>query len=266
MPLFSYAAPDDGPLKRLAIQSIERLTGQPRLKRMYEHYRAHPQEGESFWDAAVRYLQLRVRVSGEPLESLPASGPLVVVANHPYGVLDGIVISQLISRVRPDFRILTNNVLYRAPEVRPWLLPIDFSQTREALETNLASRAAARRHLTEGSVLIVFPGGTVSTAPNPFGRAVDPEWGPFTARLIMAAKCPVVPMFFEGQNSRLFQIASHISETLRLSLLFKEVSGRIGSDLNVRIGRPVPFAELAHLGGRRQLASHLRTLTYGLAT
>ena len=196
----------------------------------------------------------------------PHEGPLMVIANHPFGVLDGIVISYLMAKVRPDFKILTNAVLYRAPEVRPWLLPIDFASSREALETNLKSRALARDHLVAGGCLVVFPAGGISTSPKPlYGRAVDADWGTFAAGMIHQAKSPVAPVFFHGQNSRLFQIASHLSMTLRLSLIFKEVHDRIGTDMPVRIGEVIPYAQLESMKDRKALMKLLRDRTYGLA-
>ena len=114
--------------------------------------------------------------------------------------------------VREDFRVLTNAVLYRAEEIREFLLPVDFAETEEALKTNIKSRAAAKAHLLNGGCLIIFPAGGVSTTPKPWDRrAVDAEWKTFTARLIGQAKAPVAPMFFAGQNSRMFQLASHLS-------------------------------------------------------
>jgi putative hemolysin len=261
---FTYASPGDARLKRLVIRFIEKTTGQPYLKWLYEDNRANPAPGESFWAAAVRRLELKIVCNEEALAQWPRKGPLVIVANHPFGVLDGIVISYLAEKVRPDFRILTNNVLNRAEEIRHHLLPIDFKDTREARALNLKSRAAARAHLAAGGCLIVFPAGGVSTAPRPWTRkAVDAEWKTFAGKLIHQSHAPVVPVYFAGQNSRLFQLASLVSLTLRLSLLFKEVHDRIGSDVVVRIGDIIPFEPLAGLG-RVQLMDHLRQRTYAL--
>ena len=155
----------------------------------------------------------------------PRSGPVVFVANHPYGVLDGIVMAWLVSKVRPDFLILTHIVLTRAPEAAGFILPVDFSGAEGAEKTNLASRAAARAHLAKGGAVVVFPAGGISTAPDKLGRkpAVDGRWQPFVSQLIHRSKATVVPIWFGGQNSRLFQIASHVSQTIRLSLIFHEV-------------------------------------------
>jgi len=261
---FSYATNEDPKLKRLLIRAIEGMTGQPYLKRLYEDHQAHRIQGESFWAAALRRLEVSVRYNQEALAHIPQSGALVIVANHPFGVLDGVIISYLIDKVRQDFLVLTNAVLYQADEIKAHLLPIDFAETKEALSTNLKSRSEAKEHLLQGGCLIIFPAGGASTTPKPWSRyATDLEWKNFSARLIVSAKCPVVPVFFAGQNSRLFQIASHISLTLRLSLFFKEVYDKIGSEINLRIGSPIPYKELASLD-RNELMEFLRKKTYAL--
>ena len=264
---FSYVTENDGRIKRTVIRSIERLTGQPKLQRMYLENQANPRAGESFWDAAIRHLKLNVIFNQHGLDQIPKTGPLVVVANHPFGVLDGIVISHLISKVRSDFRILTNSVLYRAPEIRPYLLPIDFGEDKNALKTNLKTRSDARDHLSEGGTIIVFPGGTVSTVPKPYyRRAIDPAWKPFTSQLIQKSDAPVVPIFFDGQNSRLFQLASHMSPTLRLSLLFNEVYRRIGTNVELVVGTPIEAMALSQIKDRIALMSFLKEETYKLAS
>src|SRR3954468_319733 len=261
---FSYATEEDPRFKRLMIRAVERMTGQPYLKRLYDEHRTNPVPGESFWAAALRQLELKVVCNEDGLQQLPPSGPLVIVANHPFGVLDGLIISYLASKVRDDFLVLTNSVLYQAEEIKSHLLPIDFAETKEALGTNLKSRALAKTHLLKGGCVVVFPAGGASTAPKPWSkRAVDAEWKNFPARLIVSAKAPVVPVYFAGQNSRLFQIASHISMTLRLSLFFREVYDKIGSEIQVRVGDVIPYGELEKLD-RKDLMEHLRKATYAL--
>jgi putative hemolysin len=265
--LFSYAAPTDPPVKRQLIRLVERATGQPALKKLYLANQRDPRPSESFWAAAVRSLALDVVYDEAALGRLPRTGPTVFVANHPYGVLDGIVISWLVQKVRPDFLVLTNAVLMRAAEVRDYVLPIDFSDNPEARAMNIRSRAAARAQLGRGGAVVVFPAGGVSTAPDRLGRlpAVDAPWQPFVAQLVQRSKATVAPIWFGGQNSRLFQIASHVSLTLRLSLLFHEVRARIGASLPVAIGAPIPFAEIAHIKDRQAMADLLRMRTYALA-
>ena len=267
-PNFSYADDTMPPMKRGLIRLVEAATGQRRLRRLYLANRRHGVEGENFFAAAVRSLAVDVQFDVAALQNIPKAGPVVVVANHPYGVLDGIVISWLIHQVRSDFLVLTNAVLLRAPELAGFVLPVDFSETDAAMCTNLASRSAARRHLDQGGCVVVFPAGAISTAPDRLGRqrAIDGPWQPFTAQLIQRSRATVVPICFEGQNSRLFQIASHVSPMLRLSLIFHEVRSRIGTAMPVAIGEPRAFADLPPIKDRQAMADHLRALTYGLAS
>jgi len=262
---FSYASEDDPRLKRFVIRLIERMSGQPYLKSLYEDFRNNRRPDEPFWDSAIRRLEIDLVLDENKLDAWPRSGPLVVVSNHPFGVLDGVTICHLVSKVRKDFLVLTNSVLYRAEELRPFLLPVDFAETEEALQTNLKTRAKAKAHLAGGGCLVVFPAGAVSTTPSLWHRrAVDSEWKTLTARLIAQAKAPVAPVYFAGQNSRLFQLASHVSMTLRLSLLFKEVHDKIGSELHVRLGDVIPYDMLATISDRHKFMDHLKSTTYAL--
>ncbi len=265
--LFSYAEPSTPRVKRHVIRLIEKATGQPYLKRLYLEHQRVRLATDSFFDNAIRMLNLNVQFEPKSLQNIPSSGAVVIVANHPYGVLDGIVISWLVERVRKDFLVLTNAVLLRAPEIQDHVLAVDFAPTPEAMATNLASRAKARAHLDAGGAIVVFPAGAISTTPDKLGRkpAVDATWGTFTANLIQRCKAPVVPIWFSGQNSRLFQIASHLSMSLRLSLVFHEVRSRVGTVLPLVIGAPIPYSEISDIKDRQTLMDSLRARTYGLA-
>jgi putative hemolysin len=262
----SYAAYFDDPLKRRLVRAVERVSGQPKINQLYEHYRDHLARDVPFFEAAIRLLDLDVQFSASRHAAIPREGPLVVVANHPFGVLDGLVISWLISLRRPDFKVLTNSVLDGVPEARPYLLPVDFGGTREAIEANVAMRKAALAHVKGGGCIVVFPSGGVATTPRPFDPlAVDDEWKPFTAKLITQSGAHVTPIFFDGQNSRLFQIASHLSLELRLALVFREVRRRMGKTLRVEIGETLTPEALESAGKRRGLMEFLREKTYALA-
>ena len=157
--------------------------------------------------------------------------------------------------------VLTNAVLLGAPEVHDLILPIDFSERRGgAAHQSDVPRRRAGDNLNSGGAVVVFPAGAVSTAPDRLGLkpAVDARWQPFVAQLIQRSRATVVPIWFDGQNSRLFQIASHVSQTLRISLIFHEVKARIGTPLPVAIGAPIPFADLAGSQDRQALADELR--------
>ena len=261
---FTYADPSDPLIKRLAINALEVATGRNRLRRLYFQHQASGWEGSSFFDVAIKALSLDLRYDSDRLAALPQEGPLVVVSNHPFGVLDGIVMCALMRRARPDFLVLTNAVLLRAPEMRDHMLPIDFTETIEAQRANVASRAKALAHLRNGGCVVIFPAGAISTSPDRLGLhpAVDPPWTPYLARLVQSAKAPVAPIFFRGQNSRLFQIVSHISPTLRLALFFHELSRRIGTRCEVEVGDVIAFERLADFKDRQSLVGALRDATY----
>lgn len=263
---FSYASPDQNPFQQFFIRLVEKLTGQIRIWRLYHEYtQENPATRDDFWNASLRKLDLGITYNTDGLDSIPQTGPVVVVANHPYGVLDGLIITHLIKKVRSDFRVLTNSVLCQAPEAQNELLPIDFSQTEEALKINLQTRKQARQILKDGGCIVVFPAGGVSTIPTWKDKvAQDTAWQPFIARLIQEAQADVVPLFFEGQNSRLFQLVSLCSPTLRLSLFFKEVADKIGTHIGVVIGKPLSFETLRPIRDREALCHHLREQTYAL--
>jgi putative hemolysin len=263
---FTYSTPDQPLLQRLVIQGIELLGGQRKLKNLYLEHVDNLQRGEGFFDSAIRLLNITVDYDKEALSAVPKTGPVIFISNHPYGVLDGITLTWLALKARPDTKVLANDVLCQSPEAAAHLLPVAFAPTRAALETNVRTRLSALEWLRLGHAIGIFPGGGVSTTEKPFlKQAFDLPWAPFTAKLVRSSSATVVPVFFTGQNSRLFQIASHISLTLRLSLVFRETARRIGSDLGVRIGKPTPFEDLAHLSNREDLMLELRRRTFGLA-
>ncbi len=262
MPDFSYASDEVSPLAQRLIRAIEKCTGQPLIRRMYERYRMLRRPPELFWSDAVAALRLDVRLSRSPQRILPARGPVAVIANHPFGVVDGIILCWIVSSIRDDFMIMTHSILYRAPEVRPHILPVDFSGTPEALRTNLASRAGARRLLERGGVLIVFPSGGVARSKTFHGPAVDLEWGSLAAKLILRTGADVLPVFFAGQNSRMYQVAAKLHQTLKLSLLFHEVSNKIGERIDVSIGDLVTAEKLRSLGEPRAVTAFLKDATW----
>ncbi len=264
--IFTYASEDLPLIKQWCIRVIEKLTGQIKIYKLYREYHIeNERQAEDFYDASIRKLDVNVQYDRKKLKNIPKTGPLVVVCNHPYGVLDGLILTQMMQRIRPDFRVLTNSVLCKAPEANKNLLPIDFALTKEAQKINIETRAKSRQLLKDGGCIAVFPAGGVSSIPSLKDKvAQDTEWQPFVARLIIESKATVVPVFFEGQNSRLFQLASLFSPTLRLALFFKELADKIGSYVGVEIGEPIPYADLEHLKDKADLCHELRKRTYEL--
>ncbi len=263
---FSYVDSTTPLPRRLLIRALEKITGARFIERLYLENRRDMQPGDNWFDACIKKLNVDLRYSQSALANVPRMGPLIVCSNHPFGVLDGIALSSLVSLVRDDFLVLTNAVLLRAPEIAPYVLPVDFDTTPEATKTNVASRASARAHLANGGALIIFPAGAVSTSPDWFGRkpAVDSSWQPIVAQLAEKSRAAIVPVNFLGQNSALFQFASHIHPMLRLALFFHELRRKIGTRVDVEIGAPVAFDDLPRFESRQALADHLMQMSYGL--
>ena len=263
---FSYASETHSLGRILAIRAVESLSGQPFLKKLYLDYQSENLPPDSFWDEVIERLDLDVHIHAGSPAHVPETGPLVVVANHPYGVLDGIAICWLVAQRRKDFKILINSVLCRAREMTDHVLPIDFEPTPQALETNLRSRKLARAHLEAGGVVIVFPSGGIATTPKLFSReAMEEPWAPLVGQLVRRTKASVLPVYFDGQNSALFQFASHISYAMRVALIFHEVRRRIGSRLDMVIGDVLDFDTLAPHLPPKKLARHLQNHVYDLA-
>jgi putative hemolysin len=266
-PKFTYSHSGQSRFRRGLIRTVERLSGQPRLHRLYRDWqRSGQQEGESVFDAALRLLDVRLHAEGEAhLAAVPATGGLLIVANHPFGILDGLTIGQLAMRLRGNVRILTNSLLCQVPEIAPHLLPVDFSGTTEARRLTSATRRQAAELLAEGKVVAIFPAGGVATANAPVkGPALDAEWHPFVGRLATIPGVTTLPVHFSGQNSRLFQIASHLSYPLRVALIFHETRRRMGRPLSLTLGAPITATALERLP-RADLARHLRRQTMALA-
>ena len=260
---FSYADPNDPIHRKALIRSIEFVSGQPYLYNIYREYQKNPEKWESFWDGCVDLLKLDIDFDEEKIKKIPSEGPLMIVANHPFGVLDGLVICWLTSKIRSKFKVLTHSLLLRAPETKDFLLPIDFSENKKAMITNLETRKTARKILDEGGTIVVFPGGTVSTTKRFYNKtALDPSWRNFTSRLIKRSRPTILPLHFTGQNSFLFQTASHISETLRSSLLFHEVKRRINTKVPVIIGDPINYSDIDENLSNTELSEYLRNTTY----
>lgn len=262
----SYASSAQSRGGRALIRALENATGRLRLIRQAEGYQADVARGADFWEVMAARYRLTLDPRGAGVEAIPRSEPLVVIANHPYGILDGLMLGLLLSRARGDFRILANSVFRRAEELNRVLLPISFDGTREAQALNIETRASALRYLAGGGAIGVFPGGTVSTAARPFSQPMDPGWRGFTARLVSRSGATVVPVFFEGHNSRLFQIASHLHSTLRLGLLIKEFRARVGTSVGMVVGDPIPPEVLAPFArDSKRMMDFLRQSTYALS-
>ncbi len=262
----SYVSGSDPVWKRLLMAAIEDLSGRRRLLPVYKRWRGsgdavrHPR-----WDDLLAAVGTRLDIAAPPEYPHALPMPLVLVANHPFGIPDGVALMALAERIGRPFRILLHSDLMRIPEVARVGLPIDFSATPEAQKRNLKSRMEARRLLAEGVTILIFPAGGVATSDRAFGKAEELLWKPFVVRLVRQAHASVLPVYFDGQNSPLFHVASRISLSLRLALIVSEARRQIGREIRLRIGTPLSVSDIEGMRGNRSFLDELYVQVHRLA-
>ena len=262
-PIFSFANGEMGPLASSFIRAMEKITGQPKIKKLYFDYVEDERPREMFWTDALKRLNITYQAKRERGANIPNIGPVLVIANHPFGVIDGLVLCAMMSEIRQDYKIITHQVLRQAPAVMDKILPIDFAETETALATNLETRREAHRHLKNDGAVIIFPAGGISLSPNLIGPAFDSEWKTFAAKLAQTKNTAIVPFFFEGRNSVIYQAARRLSVTLGYSLMFREICKQMNRQVNVTVRTPLNSQDLNQFATRNDMIDFLRQRTYG---
>jgi putative hemolysin len=281
-PELSYSNDGQPRLKRWIIRSAEGLSGRQRYAALYAVWRAEVRSGSKRCFARLlELIDVDVRHAETwPPERLPDT-PLVMIANHPFGIGDGIAILSLAEKLGRPFRVMIAAELLKIPEMEPYALPVDFSDTKEALKNNLAIRHETVRLLKEGVTVVIFPAGGVATARKVLGQAEDLPWKMFVARLVQEARASVIPIHFAGQNGRLFHLVSKymnlvesdhklvrfvgsLSLTLRLSLLVREFARLSGRSIEAHIGPALDWSTLEPLRDRKALLERLQGAVHAL--
>ena len=264
-PKLTYVTPEDPFWRRSFINCIEAVTGQKKLNSVYHKYRLVDETTGNIWADAISHLHLHIKGLTETESSIPANGPLVIVSNHPYGVLDGLSLCYAVSLIRQDFKFLAHSTFQKVPELEPYVLPVDFDGASAALRSNIATKKAALDYVREGGAIVIFPAGRVSTARTPFGNATDAEWKLFCGSLIQRSGARVVPVYFAGQNSWLFHLASRLGEAMREALLVHEIVRRMNTEVHAVVGNIIESAQLAAFDDKREMLNFLRDQVYALA-
>ena len=241
----SYASTFTNPTQRITIQTIEHLTGKLRLLRKIRRFEAMGvPHGQAFWKQALDVMGIELKTPQEQIDRIPKDGPLIITSNHPHGLVDGMVLAELIGRVRTDYKILTRSLLTGITEIDQFMIPVPFPHEEDALEKNLVMRKDAMNHLKGGGVVILFPSGVVGASKTAFGPVVEEQWNPFTAKMIQRSQAKVLPVYFPGGNSRWYQVANQISPTLRQSLLLFEVVKALNKPQTPVVGQLIDRPEI----------------------
>tara|TARA_B100001027_G_C16251809_1_gene324802 strand:- start:227 stop:1054 length:828 start_codon:yes stop_codon:yes gene_type:complete len=266
---FSYASNSEHNFaQRLIIKTIETLTGKKKLEGLYKNYSLNSQDPKTFWTDILNEMEIKIINRSIDKLVIPEKGSLLVVANHPFGIIDGLILCSLVSKVRDDFKIMTHETLQFLPQLKQFILPVDFNgKSKISRLLNIETAKKAKKHLliNEG-VVIIFPSGGVSTANSLKSNAVDDEWKLFPAKIIHQTKTDVLPIYFDGKNGLLFHLfASKIkNQTLKYSTYIHETRKKIGKEISIYSGKVINYEDMEMIKDRTELTNFLKERTYSL--
>nr|WP_320049980.1 lysophospholipid acyltransferase family protein [uncultured Desulfuromonas sp.] len=249
-------------LRQPFLNMAERLLGLRRCQQLYDQVSANV-SGHTFAEQALATLNVSYRVSDYEQVRIPSSGPCILIANHPFGGIEGLILMDLLSKQRPDFKVMANFMLSRIPQLRDCLINVDPFGGTDAARTNLSPLRQSLNWLKQGGVLVIFPAGEVSSRQSS-GEITDPAWSSTLPRLVRRSKAPVLPVFFPGENGSLFQWAGRIHPRLRTALLPHMLLNKRGQTLPLRIGNLLTTKKLTGFDCDQALNDYLRLRTYGL--
>ena len=254
-------APMLPPLSRKALGFILNLK---ELDKIYDQIRANPAD-MNFLDKFLDALNIRYTVPSHELSRIPREGPVVVVANHPFGALDGIILYNVLKTIRPDTTVMANYLLGKLPELSGAFILVDPFDTKQSITANLKPIREAVRWLKNGGLLGIFPAGEVSHLEWNKWEITDPTWSTVSARMVRKTQATVVPAFFSGKNSYAFQVAGLIHPRLRTAMLPREMLRKANATIELRFGKSIPFEKMEKFKNDHDMINYMRGRTYFLA-
>lgn len=240
------------------------MSGREDIIKIYESIPDEYQDKPDFFCEVLDQMGVSLQLSANGLSEIPADGPIVFIANHPFGLLDGLILGYFAAQVRSNWAILINNTMSKFEEFEDNMLPIAFDETREANRMNIRTKKRALEMLRDDNAVIVFPAGGVMTSEGFLGPTTGLDWKLFTAKLIQQSKATVVPVYFHGRNSRKFHLCSQISNILREALFLHELMNKRHTVQKVEIGAPILPLEYGQFRKKQELTDYLRSRVYDL--
>lgn len=261
-PFLISSPQDSGYFGQRLKKTIELVSGLRRCQQLYDRLDTDL-PADRFPATALDKLSVDYRLDPHAQSRIPQTGPCILIANHPFGGIEGLILIDLLSKIRPDFKLMANYLLARIPQLRDRLIQVDPFGGEQAARTNLTPLRQALNWLKQDGLLVIFPAGEVSSH-QPGQGICDPQWSSTLPRLVKKSKAPVLPVFFPGDNGRLFQLAGRIHPRLRTLLLPRMMLNKTGQTIEIRIGNLLSCRKLSRFDNTQQLNDYLRLRTYAL--
>ncbi|MEX0778264.1 MAG: GNAT family N-acyltransferase [Balneolales bacterium] len=263
--IFSLEVSHKDPVRKklftLAARFLEKFLSLEELNEIYAES-VSKEDDRQFFDKVLETLDIHYQISPRDLERIPANGAVVVTANHPFGGIEGIILAAVLQSVRPDVKVMANYMLERIPESRDVFLFVDPFGGQESARANLAALKKTISFVKEGGMLGIFPSGEVSHLQIRNRKITDPEWSQTVARIIRKTGASALPVYFNGKNGLFFQLLGLIHPRLRTVMLPHELCKKRGKDLELRIGKLIPFKKLSSFESDKEMTTYLRQRSY----
>ncbi len=249
---------------RLIERGLESVSGLADINNYY-HKLSDTSDSDKTFRSILDILKVNLDINKTEFSNIPKQGPVVVVANHPFGALDGVILTMLLREHRDDVKVMANYHLSKIPEVADCFISVDPFATENSHRRNMKPLKESLNWLKQGGLLLVFPAGEVSNFSFKKMRIMDSEWNPTIGRLITLSGASVNPVYFHGRNSLLFNVMGLIHPLLRTCLLPRELLKKIGKTIRLQVGKEIPNSKLMKLNNSEELMSYLKLRTYMLA-
>jgi putative hemolysin len=240
---------------------VNKITKIDELKSLYKDNYEELKKTKNFWQKTLDYFN--ISYSAKDIDNIPKIGPTIVVANHPFGLMDGLIISSIVSNIRSDYKILINEEISQIDLIKEYLLPIKFSEITSDIKKNVLSKKNAIKHVNDGGILITFPSGEVATSKYIFDDIKERNWKPLIGSIIKKTNCEIIPVRFFGKNSITFQTIGFINNNLRRAFFIRELFNKKGKIFNLSIGNSIQSKSLNDLNNL-QISNKLKKIVLNL--
>ena len=242
-------------------QILEKISKIDEIKSLYKVKYKELKQSNNFWKKTLDIL--KINYIAENVDNIPKAGSSIIVANHPFGLLDGLIICSIICDIRKDYKILINDEVSQIDQIREYLLPIKFSTLTEDIKKNIISKKKAIEHVNSNGILITFPSGEVATSSLIFNEANERRWKPLIGSIINKTNAAIIPVRFFGKNSLFFQTIGFVNNNLRRILFIRELLNKKNQTFKLSIGKKISSLQNERLNNR-QIVDKLRSIVVNI--